>query len=297
MNHKSVAEYIGFTNGLIPAFRQGNRVDLALNVLKKCDYNVQSAVEILRPVTERGNRSAALEAHFKLQGRNSIIKPNSSGNQDENARTVRNRASGSFKPIASSGANSVVMDDLNKQLKEKTTGKCLTREEILKKTFLINPELCYVCKDGGDIICCEKPGCNRSYHLDCYGIADVPKNQWICRAHSCDVCGEKVNPLSDTDFTLPKPYNLPCQFCARVFCPKHKINISERENSIDEYVCDACSTLISTDQDYFEWHLFSFHRALNPESDAANDTTSGGNLINLFKLYNIVDKHGGIKNV
>jgi hypothetical protein len=69
LNSKAVSQFIGFANGLMPVSSQKNNVDLALNVLRKCEYSVQNAVEMLRPMAERGNRSAALEAHFKLQGK------------------------------------------------------------------------------------------------------------------------------------------------------------------------------------------------------------------------------------
>jgi hypothetical protein len=289
LNQKSVAQFIGFTNGLIAKSQQTTHVDLALNVLKNCRYDMQNAIELLRPVAERGNRSAAIEAHFKLQGKSSILKP--SGSYEETEKPVRSR-----QPGTNSVSSSFSEDQ--KSQKEKQIAAPLSREECLKKAFEINPELCYVCKDGGDIVCCDKPGCNRSYHLDCYGMLEIPKNEWYCRAHFCDVCGEKVNALSSIpSFESPKPSNLPCQFCARVFCEKHKIDMSQRTNSVSEYLCDACSKLTISDKDYFEWHLFSFHRAINPSTDASKDMTAGGHVIDLLTLYQIVDTYGEIENV
>ena len=39
---------------------------------------------------------------------------------------------------------------------------------------------CYVCKDGGDLICCD--GCERAYHSNCHKpkIWDLPDGEWYC---------------------------------------------------------------------------------------------------------------------
>ena len=41
-------------------------------------------------------------------------------------------------------------------------------------------DVCFVCKDGGDLICCD--GCNRSYHSLCHKprIYSLDEEEWLC---------------------------------------------------------------------------------------------------------------------
>lgn len=45
---------------------------------------------------------------------------------------------------------------------------------------IIHVEFCNVCKDGGELICCEN--CPISYHIDCCNpvLAKIPSNAWWC---------------------------------------------------------------------------------------------------------------------
>ena len=40
-------------------------------------------------------------------------------------------------------------------------------------------EYCYVCDDGGNVLCCE--GCTRVAHVSCVGLRTKPKADWYCR--------------------------------------------------------------------------------------------------------------------
>lgn len=41
-------------------------------------------------------------------------------------------------------------------------------------------EFCRVCKDGGELLCCDT--CPSSYHLHCLNppLPDIPNGEWIC---------------------------------------------------------------------------------------------------------------------
>eukprot|EP00884_Botryococcus_braunii_P009424 jgi/Botrbrau1/18483/Bobra.0072s0063.1 len=57
--------------------------------------------------------------------------------------------------------------------------------------------LCYVCHDGGDLLCCD--GCPRVGHVSCVGLSDVPEDEWYCRRCQTGVdtdVQERTFPLS-----------------------------------------------------------------------------------------------------
>ncbi|PIM99977.1 Histone acetyltransferase [Handroanthus impetiginosus] len=50
-----------------------------------------------------------------------------------------------------------------------------TRKSSLEE----NDDLCSICEDGGDLLCCEN--CPRSFHIECVGFSSVPQGTWYCR--------------------------------------------------------------------------------------------------------------------
>ncbi|CAI0398054.1 unnamed protein product [Linum tenue] len=42
-----------------------------------------------------------------------------------------------------------------------------------------NDDLCQICKDGGDLVCCD--GCPRSFHKECLLLPSVPNDKWYCK--------------------------------------------------------------------------------------------------------------------
>lgn len=40
-------------------------------------------------------------------------------------------------------------------------------------------EYCYVCNDGGNVLCCE--GCTQVAHVSCVGLRAKPKGEWLCK--------------------------------------------------------------------------------------------------------------------
>ncbi|KAK4441232.1 Increased DNA methylation 1 [Sesamum alatum] len=42
-----------------------------------------------------------------------------------------------------------------------------------------NDDLCSICEDGGDLLCCEN--CPRAFHTECVGISVIPQETWYCK--------------------------------------------------------------------------------------------------------------------
>lgn len=61
---------------------------------------------------------------------------------------------------------------------------------------MVNEDICLVCNDGGDLICCDR--CPAAYHMEC--IPDErkpidddpdslkPSSKWLCPRHFCVEC-------------------------------------------------------------------------------------------------------------
>ncbi|EDQ87845.1 uncharacterized protein MONBRDRAFT_33094 [Monosiga brevicollis MX1] len=57
---------------------------------------------------------------------------------------------------------------------------------------------CFICKDGGDLLMCDKKNCDKVYHLACLGMNKVPAGKFICPHHACLKCGRKATIFSET---------------------------------------------------------------------------------------------------
>ena len=65
---------------------------------------------------------------------------------------------------------------------------------------IVTDDVCFLCKDGGDLIECDhvyrgsmkRKRCQRVYHGYCLSFAvDDNSKHWTCPRHFCDGCGSK----------------------------------------------------------------------------------------------------------
>ncbi|KAI4388264.1 hypothetical protein MLD38_000607 [Melastoma candidum] len=63
-----------------------------------------------------------------------------------------------------------------------------------------NDDLCAVCGDDGELICCDN--CPATYHQSCLLTKDLPEGNWYCPSCTCRICEELVDdqkPTSSSD--------------------------------------------------------------------------------------------------
>ncbi|KAK7346760.1 hypothetical protein VNO80_21283 [Phaseolus coccineus] len=114
--------------------------------------------------------------------------------------------------------------------KQKSLRKCLieawqhAREQKRRHMFLYvpketdadqNDDVCAVCGDGGDLICCDK--CPSTYHLSCMNIETVPQNDWFCPYCVCKHCGLVVNLVVEKKEYYEKKEGLKCSQCDKKY--------------------------------------------------------------------------------
>ncbi|ETM99652.1 hypothetical protein PPTG_18890 [Phytophthora nicotianae INRA-310] len=91
--------------------------------------------------------------------------------------------------------------------------KFLLEREITDE-FEESEDVCFCCKDGGDVIECDWKGmngafarCPKVYHEDCLGY-EVPEGKtWVCPRHRCQDCG------------IIAHYS--CRYCVTSYCQDH----------------------------------------------------------------------------
>uniref|UniRef100_A0A3B5AAQ8 Histone-lysine N-methyltransferase NSD2-like n=1 Tax=Stegastes partitus TaxID=144197 RepID=A0A3B5AAQ8_9TELE len=83
-----------------------------------------------------------------------------------------------------------------KYKKRKTEGKKKSEDE------------CFRCRDGGQLVLCDKKTCTKAYHLSCLNLTKRPFGRWDCPWHHCDVCGKNSEAF--------------CQLCPNSFCKAHQ---------------------------------------------------------------------------
>ncbi|XP_038047464.1 chromodomain-helicase-DNA-binding protein 4-like isoform X2 [Patiria miniata] len=64
-------------------------------------------------------------------------------------------------------------------------------------------EFCRVCKDGGELLCCDQ--CPSSYHIFCLNppLKEIPDGEWVCPRCSCEPPRGKVQKILTWRWTSP----------------------------------------------------------------------------------------------
>ncbi|XP_063065935.1 histone-lysine N-methyltransferase NSD3 isoform X3 [Engraulis encrasicolus] len=67
---------------------------------------------------------------------------------------------------------------------------------------------CFCCREGGELVMCDRKDCPKAYHLLCLNLPTPPYGRWECPWHQCDVC--------------QRPAAIFCDFCPTSFCRDHE---------------------------------------------------------------------------
>ncbi|CAI5746921.1 unnamed protein product [Peronospora destructor] len=109
-----------------------------------------------------------------------------------------------------------------------------------KDEFEESEDVCFCCKDGGDLIECDWNGtkgafkrCPKVYHEDCLGYKVPEGKTWVCPRHLCQDCG------------IIAQYS--CRFCVTSYCKGHlpkdvkRLGYATKDIPISTYVmCSRC---------------------------------------------------------
>lgn len=112
-------------------------------------------------------------------------------------------------------------------------------------------EFCRVCKDGGELLCCDT--CPSSYHIHCLNppLPEIPNGEWICprckvsTEHWCirdcacsrgHACGLQIPSCTgDKEPFLLMCISLPCSILDNNFlCHPHFLTVSTDEGKSAE---------------------------------------------------------------
>ncbi|GAQ82642.1 hypothetical protein KFL_001180210 [Klebsormidium nitens] len=110
-------------------------------------------------------------------------------------------------------------------------------------------ERCFLCKDGGDLLCCQEghreggAPCWKAYHVACLGTR-APTSEdsfWCCPRHACasDRCSE--------------PVQSECATCSNSYCEQHRQGhldpqSPDKAGGMQRIVCDRCRALRGDNQ-------------------------------------------------
>ncbi|CAH2319710.1 chromodomain-helicase-DNA-binding 5 isoform X1 [Pelobates cultripes] len=90
-------------------------------------------------------------------------------------------------------------------------------------------EFCRVCKDGGELLCCDT--CPSSYHLHCLNppLPEIPNGEWLCPRCTCPPLKGKVQRILYWTWKEPPPPSAPLEIDVIMPPPKPVEGIPERE--------------------------------------------------------------------
>ncbi|XP_068616413.1 chromodomain-helicase-DNA-binding protein 4 [Brachionichthys hirsutus] len=90
------------------------------------------------------------------------------------------------------------------------------RDEGVEEEYDHHIEFCRVCKDGGELLCCDT--CPSSYHIHCLNppLPEIPNGEWICPRCKCPPMKGKVQKVITWKWSdppaptpVPRPADLP----------------------------------------------------------------------------------------
>lgn len=129
----------------------------------------------------------------------------------------------------------VVSDEEAKaKLKGKKKKKSKPRLAVVKKEEEAEDEEdrhddeCFICKDGGELLLCDRKSCCRAYHLQCINRKVFPpkSQKWECPWHFCSKC-QKLS----VSF---------CSTCPVSFCSKHLTGNLSVVQGGNIFLCENC---------------------------------------------------------
>uniref|UniRef100_A0A8C2WEY0 Chromodomain helicase DNA binding protein 4a n=1 Tax=Cyclopterus lumpus TaxID=8103 RepID=A0A8C2WEY0_CYCLU len=93
-------------------------------------------------------------------------------------------------------------------------------------------EFCRVCKDGGELLCCDS--CPSSYHIHCLNppLPEIPNGEWICPRCTCPAIKGKVQKILTWrwgEVPDPTPVPRPPDLAADAPDPKPLVGRPDRE--------------------------------------------------------------------
>jgi hypothetical protein len=203
---------------------------------------------------------AASYPDFRKKGGQSVLKSNGAASKISSwKRIVRNAALAvDDTELAKLGLNAG--PSVKGKVVEKKIGDTKDNGE---------DDRCFICEDGGDLLICD--GCEKSYHLQCVDLSEVPQGDWFCPECSvkdddrCVICkdgGELI--VCDGCETS---YHTACAGLSEVpegdwFCPQ----CSEKDDGRC-IICNDGGVLILCDGCEKSYHLQCVGLSEVPEDD------------------------------
>lgn len=105
------------------------------------------------------------------------------------------------------------------------------------ETYIEGDDFCLACREGGDLLICEYPGCKKVFHPGCANLERIPEGAWHCPYHECVSCKGKVE---DKSFYCSR---CPTAYCQKKCMPRDLKGKSSRLGLV-EFQCAACVQVI-----------------------------------------------------
>lgn len=129
-------------------------------------------------------------------------------------------------------------------------------------------DVCFLCKDGGDLVECDYKFCERSlrcrkvYHTYCLSFKEeIPDDKdWICPRHFCDMCGADPDRLSYICKYCPLSLCSKCpEVLVRKYGMKQYLLLSDNNDNSKtiSFVCQGCLEMYRTIKGYGDLKNFT----------------------------------------